>query len=510
MKVTIVDSEAAVVALLDGLDHLPTQPPSLYLDLEGLRLSRHGSISIIQLFVLPEDHIFLVDVYVLKEAAFCISNRSGTNLRSMLESTQVPKVFFDVRNDSDALFAHFRISLGGVYDIQLLEVATRSYSKDRVAGLSKCIEKDAQLTPEASAVWKATKQNGLLRFAPELGGSYEVFNSRPMLQDIVDYCTQDVVYLPGLWEIYTQKISAKWMRKVQDKTCERILDSQKASYEPHSRNKTFSPWANPAKVERGDRPGTNEAKAPGRKAATAVAQTAATEAAKKTAATLPDVKPQSGPSVGQGDLRRSARLANLEAVKRTPKVTAEPERPRSTLDLPIRSRNELDVGPNKRLPLNLHPPTVYSKWRCVTCNREMQEDQKEDHTAGKAHIARAKRTAIPQGDTAKDKPLPATTVTTKTPPIRTFSTKANPRQTVPKPAQLPITTKKKQAGVPKSQQKGQPYPPDHLVLGFKQRPLHRSLRNDTSFSVFAQANEDYSVCDKDCGWCGHCMDGVDV
>ena len=109
MAVTIVDSVTSLVALLDCLEDLPTQPPSLYLDLEGVRLSRHGSISVLQIFVLPCHHSFLVDVNVLEADAFHIPNRSGTTLKFVLESESVPKVFFDVRNDADALFAHYQV-----------------------------------------------------------------------------------------------------------------------------------------------------------------------------------------------------------------------------------------------------------------------------------------------------------------------------------------------------------------------------------------------------------------
>lgn len=264
MEVTIVDSEPSVIALIDHLDHLPTQPPSIYMDIEGVDLSRHGSISIIQIFVSLKNHVFLIDVFVLQEKAFCTSNSSGTNLRSILESAQVPKVFFDVRNDSDALFAHFNISMQGVHDVQLLEVATRSYPKERVTGLATCIEKDAQLTPEASAAWKATKQKGRAKFAPEHGGDFEVFNVRPLLQDIIDYCTQDVVYLPLLWKIYTRKISVKWMGKVQEKTRERIQLSHKASYEPNGRDKVWTPWANPARFGQKDPLGSTGTNLPDR------------------------------------------------------------------------------------------------------------------------------------------------------------------------------------------------------------------------------------------------------
>lgn len=339
MEMTIVDSEPSVVALIDYLDHLPIQPPSIYLDIEGVNLSRHGSISIIQIFVPPKNHVFLIDVFVLQEKAFCTSNSPRTNLRSILESAQVPKVFFDVRNDSDALFAHFNIALQGVQDVQLLEVATRSYSKDKVTGLAMCIEKDAQLTPEASAAWKATKQKGRSKFAPEHGGSYEVFNVRPMLHDIIEYCTQDVVYLPLLWKIYTQKISVKWMRKVQDKTFERIQMSHEASYEPNSRDKVWTPWAKPAKSNRSDLSG-------------------------KTGTNRPD--------------------RTMTTIVPTPSAI-----------------------------------TVHSKWTCTTCCRDMQEDQKEDHLAGKPHIARVKRTVTaPPGaayhtGTAKEQTSGATTFTSE-------------------------------------------------------------------------------------------------
>lgn len=316
MELTIVDTEPSVVALIDCLDHLPTQPPSIYLDIEGVDLSRHGSISIIQIFVSLINHVFLIDVFVLQEKAFCTSNSSGTNLRSILESAQVPKVFFDVRNDSDALFAHFNISMQGVQDVQLLEIATRSYSKDRVTGLAMCIEKDAQLTPEASAALKATKQKGRSKFAPERGGSFEVFNVRPMLQDIIDYCTQDVVYLPLLWKIYTRKISVKWMRKVQDKTRERIQMSHEATYEPNGKDKVWTPWANPARFK------------------------------------------QKNPQGNTAD------------------------------------RTMTTIGPTPS------PVTTHAMWTCTTCCRDMQEDQKANHLAGKAHIARVKRTAIvPPGAT---------------------------------------------------------------------------------------------------------------
>ena len=478
MEVTIVDSAPAVIALIDSFDRLPTEPPSLYLDIEGVKLSRHGSISIIQIFVLPQKRIFLIDIHVLKEAAFCTSNRSGIDLRSILQSARVPKVFFDVRNDSDALFAHFQISLQGVHDVQLLEVATRPFSKDRVSGLSKCIESDAKLTPEASAVWKSTKQKGLLLFAPEHGGSYEVFNSRPMLQEIIDYCTQDVVYLPVLWTIYTEKIKPNWMRKVQDEARKRIVASKEASYEPHDRNKTLSPWAKPAKSGRRDHPGDARAKTPA---------IAATQASKKTAAPRPDPPSQSQPALA---------FAAVGTAKTTAHVSAELERPFSKLDLTIGGMNQVGQGSSKKITPTLSAAVAYSKWKCM-----MQEDQKEQNLGGEPHIARAMPNKTPQSSATEGETPQPTTATLTKPGLGKHATKGKSRQTTPAKR---TTSKKKQAAAPQ-QILGLPYPPDHLFSGFQESGARRYRQGERSWPV---DDEDYSICDKDCGWCGHCGDGI--
>jgi exonuclease 3'-5' domain-containing protein 1 len=57
-------------------------------------------------------------------------------------------------------------------------------------------------------------------FAPYKGGSYEVFNERPMARDLILYCTQNVQYLPKLWAHYQSRLGANWARKVEIATRE--------------------------------------------------------------------------------------------------------------------------------------------------------------------------------------------------------------------------------------------------------------------------------------------------
>src|SRR6187549_763034 len=94
------------LGLLDGRDGLPAQPSSLCFDLEGKNLSRHGSISILQLHVLPSNRTYLVDVHTLRDRTFSTCGTNGHTLKEMLESDAIPKVFFDVQNGSDALYSH--------------------------------------------------------------------------------------------------------------------------------------------------------------------------------------------------------------------------------------------------------------------------------------------------------------------------------------------------------------------------------------------------------------------
>ena len=68
---TIVDSTASLSETLCSLDVASiTDRPVLYVDLEGINLCRHGTISIMQIYQSDEDHVYLIDVYTLGKPAF--------------------------------------------------------------------------------------------------------------------------------------------------------------------------------------------------------------------------------------------------------------------------------------------------------------------------------------------------------------------------------------------------------------------------------------------------------
>ncbi|KAL9622571.1 MAG: hypothetical protein Q9160_003068 [Pyrenula sp. 1 TL-2023] len=236
-----IDSTQSLIPVIDKLKALPTNPPSLYLDLEGINLSRHGTISILQIHVPPND-TYLIDIHTLGATAFETSGTEGVTLKQILESAEIPKVIFDVRNDSDALHALFGIRLAGMQDLQLMELATRTRSMMYVNSLGQCIESHAGLSVSDTLEWKAVKDAGIRLFLPQKGGSYEVFNARPLAEEVRVYCVQDVVHMPTLWTFYSTRLTPYWKDRVDTETKNRVTASMGASFNGKGKHMRYGPW----------------------------------------------------------------------------------------------------------------------------------------------------------------------------------------------------------------------------------------------------------------------------
>ena len=247
IDIIVVDSATTLASFLENLISLPVKPPSLYLDLEGVKLGRRGSISIISLYILPLKKIYLIDIHSLGNTAFSTTNRSAASLKTILESQTIPKVIFDIRSDSDALFSHFQISVNGIQDLQLMELATRKGSKDIVVGLAKCIENDSLISAVEKEEWQRTKEGTRHLFDPKKGGRFEIFNDRPIKPEIIQYCARDISLLPGLYNVYNAKLclpgEAHWQTRVFKATKDRIKLSQSPKYDEQTTwQKIRGPW----------------------------------------------------------------------------------------------------------------------------------------------------------------------------------------------------------------------------------------------------------------------------
>ncbi|KAF3190752.1 hypothetical protein TWF788_008274 [Orbilia oligospora] len=204
---TFVDTPEAVASLLSLVPKETTSIPSIYIDLEGANLGRHGSISLLQLFISIIPHIYILDIHTLGQSAFTTPSLINplTTLKTVLEDSSIPIVCYDIRSDSDALYHLYSVYISNVVDLQLYEVATRT-------------------GPQARK-WEQTKQRGAQLFTPEKGGSFEVFNDRPLPKEILDYCVQNVQQLPWLWQYFSRKLEKmdeRWKALIETETQARI------------------------------------------------------------------------------------------------------------------------------------------------------------------------------------------------------------------------------------------------------------------------------------------------
>ncbi|THV85517.1 hypothetical protein D6D29_02293 [Aureobasidium pullulans] len=232
MSTILIDSEEGVRHLIEEIESSSLQPPFLFMDLEGIYLGRLGSIAILQLLVPPNPIVRLLDVHVLQKSAFETKSSTGTTFKDILQSDRYPKAFFDLRNDSDALYSHFGIRLQSVIDIQLLEFGTRMVPGRFLKSLAKSIEEDSGINYYEVKEWQAGKEAGYMLFDPLKGGSYDIFNHRPLDEAIVDYCTRDVVLLPALLQAYARRLRG-WENlaiNLQLEAEKRVSLSQSATY----------------------------------------------------------------------------------------------------------------------------------------------------------------------------------------------------------------------------------------------------------------------------------------
>ncbi|EON61899.1 hypothetical protein W97_01117 [Coniosporium apollinis CBS 100218] len=213
--------------------------PALYIDCEGVNLSRSGTLSIFEVMSVLENHVYVFDVHVLGKKAFETAGVNGVTLKKILEDPGIGIAFFDVRNDSDALHHHFGIKLQGVQDIQLMELATRRGGIDYVHGLKRCIEEvtiHSELSWGERSVFMQVKSAG----RQALGGDYRVFAERPLKEMLVMYCIVDVALLPMIWTDYSWMVSKEGWAKVLEVSATRVAESQQADYDPHNPNKVIA------------------------------------------------------------------------------------------------------------------------------------------------------------------------------------------------------------------------------------------------------------------------------
>jgi exonuclease 3'-5' domain-containing protein 1 len=89
--------------------------------------------------------------------------------------------------------------------------------------------------------WQKVKDKDRNLFNPIQGGSYAVFDQRPLSQDIMIYCVQDVTLMPHLRQVYRAKLCDGWWRKIEAEMEVRIRLSLSVGYNGKGRHMAEGP-----------------------------------------------------------------------------------------------------------------------------------------------------------------------------------------------------------------------------------------------------------------------------
>ena len=203
---------------------LPTEPPSLYVD-GGFR--RGGRVAFLLLHVPPHSATYHIP---LAQGLLSVGGEGTLSLKSILESDSIPKVTFDARGLSHALWHHHGVELAGVRDLQLMELATRAKKqyKKYLAGLAKCVEQDLAPTCEIRKRWLEGSDKGTR-------------SGRAPGQPAV----RRVEVLPALWDVYHSKLSLPkymlWIPQVQAQTAKRLTASRQPSTDTDADSNALGP-----------------------------------------------------------------------------------------------------------------------------------------------------------------------------------------------------------------------------------------------------------------------------
>ena len=191
---------------------------TIYVDLEGIRLGREGTISLLQFTTGEGKPVYLLDI--VENPSYL--SAPGSPVRRMLESDDWEKWMWDPRADADALFhkSQIRLSPTKTVCIQLAEVAfdrqrghIRRYLHSMTAALKRVCSSETFQKVEH------IKTTGKYLFSEH---DPDIFIKRPLPDALVRYCGVDVGLLPLLRNTFYETLSPQWKSWVHRNSKEKV------------------------------------------------------------------------------------------------------------------------------------------------------------------------------------------------------------------------------------------------------------------------------------------------
>lgn len=213
---------------------------TLALDLEGVALSRHGEVSVLQAATGRHGDVYIFDITTLGPEGF----EGALSLRTLLECPTITKLFWDLRSDLNALHFIYKVLPTNVLDLQVMECAHRILTGKgggKVSGLKFILDKTdhAGLSEEERASVKANKESAHTMFNPDHGGSYALWKVRPLNPTLLSYCT-DGKFFFSILDTFQEVCSGLAMEAVARATQRRVDLAQREEFDQVKANKDLA------------------------------------------------------------------------------------------------------------------------------------------------------------------------------------------------------------------------------------------------------------------------------
>lgn len=273
---TVVDTPDLVADMLRVMDaHINIVDASSYDP--ALSIDTEGPLYLLQVMVIKPHLAYFIDFPKLGSLAFTTSITTAQGeltLKTFFEAKKVLKLLWDCRGDGAKIRDIAGVSLDCVYDVQLMDIATRfPHERTKVTGLNQAVAQrlsrevpDAVLKDflvnkdfgrlawemgfdKAQALYKQTKGDypWAVRILTAIEdpmrekGSKEVFKRdfpepyliRPIPDLLFKYALNDVRFLPAMYDhfINNRYWNDQWAKIVWDATEERLHDESEGGHD---------------------------------------------------------------------------------------------------------------------------------------------------------------------------------------------------------------------------------------------------------------------------------------
>ncbi|CAI2367863.1 unnamed protein product [Moneuplotes crassus] len=185
----------------------PTEEVVLGMDCEGIQKDK--PLALFQMFLNGSTYIFDVIAH----------NPFELGLKEILESDNYIKVFHDFCEDSAALFRHFQVSPTKIFDTQIAHRVKRELEEtvtyqDNNISLNNLLKTYMRVENTMK-----TKVNSCMTSDPEF------WYQRPMTHEMLEYASQDVIYLPEMYRIFIKSLRTATVAEIFQKSSEYLFYS---------------------------------------------------------------------------------------------------------------------------------------------------------------------------------------------------------------------------------------------------------------------------------------------